>query len=127
MYETSLPERKGPAVIEDLLAAYKAWFAYRDHFPKKVRYTLGDRIDSRFIQTLELLTTASYQSTQEKLPTLARAVVSLDTLKFLVQIAWELRVLDAKKYEDLAERLRKVGQQAGGWKKGIEKKTPAAR
>lgn len=95
--------------------------------PKKAKYTLGDRIDGRFIQTLELLATASYQSAAEKLATLSRAIVALDTLKFLLQVAWELHLLDNKKYEDLAERLRNIGQQAGGWKKGLEKKTPGAR
>lgn len=93
--------------------------------PKKSRYTLGDTIDNRFILALEFLYTASYQSQAEKLPTLQHALASIDTLKFLLQIAWEVRALDNKKYAALSEGLYEAGRQVGGWKKGIEKKTPA--
>lgn len=118
--------RKSPTVVEDTLSAYKLWFGYRDHFPKKSRYTLGDKIDSRFINALELLALASYQSAAEKLATLSRAIVALDTLKFLLQVAWELNLLDNRKYADLSEKLHRIGQQAGGWRKGLANKTPAA-
>lgn len=93
--------------------------------PKKSKYTLGDKIDSRFIQVLELLYIASYQGTQEKLPTIQKALSGIDTLKFLLQIAWELRIFDDKKYGVISEGLQEVGRQVGGWRKGLETKTPA--
>lgn len=111
-------------VIERMLTVYKLWFGYRDHFPKKSRYTLGEKIDNRFIEVLELLFTASYQSADEKLFTLQHALSGIDTLKFLLKISWELRILDDKKYTALAEGLHEIGRQTGGWKKGLEKKTP---
>lgn len=93
--------------------------------PKSCRYTLGERIDARFIQVLELLFVASYQSKAEKLPTLERAISGIDTLKFLLRIVWDLGVLDDKKYVALSEGLEKVGKETGGWKKGLQSKTPA--
>lgn len=108
-----------------MLSVYKMWYGYRDSLPKKSRYTLGDKIDLRFIQSLEFLYTASYQKTAEKLPTLERALAGIDTLKFLLRISWELRVLDNKKYETLSLELDKAGRQVGGWKKGIQTKTSA--
>ncbi|HEY4516499.1 MAG TPA: four helix bundle protein [Candidatus Paceibacterota bacterium] len=114
-------------MIEHVLAVYKLWFEYRDNFPRKSRYTLGDRIDARFIQILELLFAASYQSREEKLPTIARALTGIDALKFLLRVAWEMRVLDTKKYADLSEQLHEIGRMVGGWKKGLQTKTPAPR
>lgn len=111
-------------VIEHMVATYKLWFGYRDHFPKKSRYTLGERIDARFIATLELLYTASYQSVDEKPVTLSRALTEIDTLKFLFRIAWDLRILDERKYATISDGLNEIGRQTGGWKRGIEKKTP---
>lgn len=111
-------------VIERMLAAYKLWFGYRDHFPKKSRYTLGEKIDNRFIEILELLFTATYQSVDEKLFTLERALSVIDTLKFLLKISWDLRILDDKKYAALSEGLHEIGRQTGGWKRGLGKKTP---
>lgn len=108
-----------------MLSVYKVWYGYRDGFPKKSRYTLGDKIDLRFIQTLEFLYMASHQKPTEKLPALERALAGIDTLKFLLRISWELHVLDDKKYEILSLDLDKAGKQVGGWKRGIQTKTSA--
>lgn len=117
------PPRSILPVIEHTLSVYKTWYGYRDHIPKKSRYTLGDKIDSRFIQILELLYTASYQSPTEKLATLEQALCSVDILKFLLKIAWEVHVFDDKKYTTLSEGLHEAGRQVGSWKKGIQIKT----
>lgn len=106
-----------------MLKVYKTWYTYRDTFPKKSRYTLGDKIDSRFIQVLELLQIASYQSIGEKAQTLSRALAGIDTLKFLLRITWEIRILDDKKYTGISAEIQEVGRQVGGWKKGIQTKT----
>lgn len=82
-------------------------------------------MDSRFIQVLELLQIASYQGKDEKLPTLERALSGIDTLKFLLRIAWEIHVFDDKKYTALSEKLSEVGRQVGGWRKGLQPKTSA--
>lgn len=112
-------------VIEHAVAVYKHWQEYRDHFPKKSRYTLADKIDSLFIQILELLFVASYQSKTEKLPTIAAALRKTDVLKFILRVAWELHALDTKKYAIISEEMQGLGRMVGGWKKGLESKTPA--
>lgn len=115
-------------VVEHMVRVYKTWYEYRDHLPKKSRYTLGDRVDSRFVQVLELLYVATYQSPAEKISTLGKALNSLDILKFLMRIAWELHLFDNAKYEKISVDLAEAGKQIGGWKKGLEKKmSPAAR
>jgi len=111
-------------VVEHTLSVYKTWYGYRDNFPKKARYTLGDRIDKRFINVLELLSVAAYQDQDEKISTLARAITGVDVLKFLLRVAWELRILDDRKYVSLSEGIQEIGRQVGGWKKGLQKKTP---
>lgn len=74
---------------------------------------------------MELLWTAGYQGKDEKLPTIALAIRKLDGLKFLLRIAWEMQVLDNAKYASLSEPLFEIGKMLGGWKKGLEPKTPA--
>ena len=112
-------------VIEHTVSVYKLWYEYRDHFPKKSRYTLGDRIDSLFIEIVELLWSASYQSKNEKLPTIIEAIRKVDAMKFLLRIAWEIKILNNQKYTTLSEHLYEIGRMLGGWKKGLESKTPA--
>ena len=111
-------------VIEHTVAVYKLWHGYRNDFPKGARYTLGDKIDVTFVLTLEYLFIASYQSRHEKLPTIVAALRKTDLLKFLLRIAWELQALDTKKYALLSEKADELGRMIGGWKKGLEAKTP---
>lgn len=111
-------------VVEHTLSVYKIWYGYRDNFPKKARYTLGDKIDARFLNVLELVSIATYQGPVEKISTLDRATMGVDVLKFLLRVAWELHILDEKKYATLSDGVQEVGRQIGGWKKGVQKKTP---
>lgn len=110
-------------VLEKTKDAYILWFNYRDTFPKKARYTLGDKIDRYFLDILELISIATYQKPEEKIMTLAKAILKLDSLKFFLQIAWETRLIDNNKYILLSEQLLELGKILGGWRKGLEAKT----
>lgn len=77
-----------------------------------------------FIQLVELLWAAGYQAKDEKAPTITAAIRKLDGLKFLLRIAWEVQILDSTKYASLSEPLFEIGKMLGGWRKGLETKTP---
>jgi hypothetical protein len=55
---------------------------------------------------------------------IVRAVALLDVLKFLLQIAWEAKFVSHGKYGELSTALDEIGKMLGGWKKGLETKTP---
>ncbi|MDO8473981.1 MAG: four helix bundle protein [bacterium] len=86
---------------------------------------MGEKIDSFFVEVLESIVIASYLSKQEKLPHIKRGLLKLDVLKFFLQVAWEIKALDSKKYIALSEHLNEIGRMLGGWRKGFENKTPA--
>ena len=83
--------------------------------PKISRYTLAETIDKYFIQTIESILVASFLEKQEKQPYIRKAIISLDTLKFLLYILWEIKALDTKKFTVLSESLAVAGKQLGGW------------
>ena len=83
--------------------------------PKTSRYTLAEIIDKYFIQTIESILVASFLEKQEKQPFIRKAIISLDTLKFLLYIVWEIKALDNQKYISLSEKLAEAGKQLGGW------------
>ena len=113
--------------MQRFIAIYKLWNGFQNHIPKKSRYTLGAKIDTRFLDTIELLFIARYLKREQKLPILQKAGTKLDLLKFFLQIAWELKTLDNKKYIALSEPLNEIGRMLGGWIRGIQNKTPATR
>ena len=111
-------------IIQHLISAYKTWHEFLPHTGRDIRYTLGAKIDTLFIETIELIFTASYLSKQQKLPYLQRATSKLDLAKFLLHIMWDMKALDNKRYLALSEKLNDIGKMLGGWRKGLEAKTP---
>jgi hypothetical protein len=88
---------------------------------------LGIKIDRLFIETTEYIFVASRMAKDQKLPYLQKASAKLDMLKFFLQISWEIKSLDSKKYIILSEHLDEIGKMLGGWigsVKTISEKTP---
>ena len=90
------------------------------------RYTLGGKIEHYFLELLESIFIALYLPRERKIDRLTVAIAKLDGVKFFLQLAWENKCLAQDKYIGLSEQLNEVGRMLGGWKKGLEKKTPAA-
>jgi len=98
------------------------WQSVIQHVPKLHRHTFGGKIDELFLKTLEILFRAQYTKTEVKSQYLVAAIGKLDLLKFFLQIGWENKLVDTKKYINLSEALEEIGRMLGGWKKGLETK-----
>jgi|SRR3989344_682688 len=94
------------------------------HLTKSSKYTLGAKIDICFLNTIELIFIASYLPKSTKGVYLQKAIVKLDLLKLFLQIAWEIKGIDTKKYIILSEKLAEIGKMLGGWHKQV-KQDPA--
>jgi len=107
-------------LTQKLVSVYKLWHEFITDFPKDSRYTIGAKIDSQFLETIEFILRAGYSDKLEKMISLKRASVKLDLLKFFLQIAWEIKSLDSKKYIKLSEKLNEIGKMLGGWIKSLK-------
>ncbi len=105
--------------------AYAIWFKFLNDFPKVYRGTLGAKIEHYFLELLECIFTCLYLPHERKAARLALAISKLDGVKFFLQLAWENRCLSDEQYARLSEKLLETGRILGGWKKGLEAKTPA--
>lgn len=90
------------------------------HIPKTVRYTLGARIENKFLDLLELSYTAYFIEKEKKPQKISECIFTLDILKFLLTIAWEGKFISHKQYEELAVKLNEIGKMFWGWKKSID-------
>ena len=90
------------------------------HIPKGARYTMGERIENKFLDLLELSYTAYFTPKDKKMEKIAECVLVLDILKFLISITWEAKLISHKQYEEMAIKLDEVGKMLGGWKKSLE-------
>ena len=103
------------------------WVSILPHIPKSSRYTLGTRIENKFIDLLETSYTAYFIEKDRKAEQISVCIFTLDIIKFLISLAWESKIISHKQYEDIALKLDEIGKMFWGWKKSIEqpkKKNP---
>ena len=94
---------------------YKAFYGYLATFPKKDRYTLGQKCEILLLDLLEGIILASSLSKEEKLPILKTASLKLDVLKVLFRLGKDLKIIESKKYLILEGFLQEIGKMLGGW------------
>ena len=111
-------------ILQRLIELYKLWQQYLVHFPTTSRHTLGARIDTLLIEIAEALFSGSFLTGYQKLTLIERASVKLDSVKFLLRLAWEIKALHEKRYILLSTYLDKIGKMLGGWLKQLKQNSP---
>jgi hypothetical protein len=95
------------------------WVNIVPHIPKGSRYTIGSRIENKFLDLLEQTYIAYFSHKNERSNKVSQCILTLDTLKFLVSVAWEGKLISNQHFEDIALKLDEVGKMFGGWKKSL--------
>lgn len=104
------------------------WVSIVPHIAKSARFTIGARIENKFLDLLELAYIAYFSGKGKKQEKISQCILLLDTLKFLISITWEAKLISHKQCQDIALKLDEVGKMLGGWRKNLEnsdKKNPA--
>jgi len=102
---------------------YLLWYGYYQTLPKLHKHSLGQRIDTLLVETIEAIAVASFLGRDEKLPYIRIAIRKLDTLKILLMVLLETKSLDNKRYITLSVKIDEMGKMLGGWSGQLRKKT----
>ena len=113
--------------MERIKSAYLLWHEYHSTLPKIHRYSLGNKIDNLYIESLEAVSAAAFLAREEKMPYVRLSARKVDTIKLLLMILWETKSLDTKKYAVLSERMAEIGKMLGGWSGQLKKQNSPAR
>jgi len=98
------------------------------HVAKSSRYTIGARIENKFLDLLELAYAAYFTEKEkytEKLEKVSGCILILDTLKFFISVAWEGKIISDRQCQNVSAKLDEIGKMLGGWKNSfnnLEKK-----
>lgn len=95
------------------------WASITQHIAKSARYTIGARIENRFLDLLELSYITYFTEKERKVEKISECILLLDTLKYLVAVAWEGKLISNKHCEDVALKLNEIGKMFGGWKNSL--------
>ncbi len=107
-------------IFQKLYDFYLLLYQYLKLFPKKDRYSLGQKIDTLALTIFEQVIAAGMTTQDKKLTILEKAIVSLDLLKILIRLAKDIQALDSKKYLQLEQALQEIGRMLGGWRKSLK-------
>jgi hypothetical protein len=94
---------------------YKNFYVNLSSFPKKDRYTLGQKCETVLLDLLETIIIASNLSKQEKLPVLRKASVDIDLLRVFFKLGKDLKIIENKKFIALDNDINEIGKMVGGW------------
>ncbi len=76
------------------------------------------------IEIFELIFVTIYSTEKKKLESIQKTSAEFDLLKFFLQVSWEIKILDDKKYILLSKSINEIGKMLGGWQKQLLTKTP---
>lgn len=120
----SQPATRILPVLAKVKEGYLLWYKFYQDLPKSHRYSLGQRIDTLFVEIIEAISAASFLSQEEKHPYVRLAIRKADTLRLLLLVLWETKFLDDKKYLALSVKLDEAGKMLGGWSGQLTKQNP---
>jgi hypothetical protein len=106
-------------VIKKIYELYKNFYSYSKLFPKKDKYTLGNKCETYILSVLELLIATGSAPKLEKIAYIRKANIKFDTLKIFIRLANEINMLDNKKYMIMQKQIQEIGRMIGGWQKSF--------
>jgi len=112
-----------PPVIEHLKNAYKRWILVERNLPKCERFGLGQKIDLLFTDLLDTLQKASFSPIDTKISLLSQSLSTIDSLRFFIQLCWELKLIPSKQFTLIGQEIEDIGKMVGDWRKGLISKT----
>jgi len=121
-----LPPPQLLPLLAKVKSCYLIWITFYEILPKIHKYTLGQKIDTLFVEIIEAISIATFLSREEKLPWVRLAIRKTDTLKILLMVLWEAKSIDNKKYIALSLRIEEMGRMLGGWSGQLAKQNSPA-
>jgi hypothetical protein len=108
-----------PSIIQKTYKFYLLLYSCTKTFPKKDRFTLGQKCENLTLEILEILFLANSKRDQEKIPYLKNVDIKLKITQTVIRLARDTDALEEKKYYMLSTSLEELGRMLGGWIKSL--------
>ena len=124
MAERTPQDAEQPAVVVQRSYDLALWLLRKvEKFPRSFRFSLGDRAVARSLELLESLVESAYAA--DKRAALERAARNVNSLRFLLRLSEDLKLLSADSHEFASGRLEEIGRMTGGWRKAASRRGDA--
>ena len=92
--------------------------------PKRDKLGLHSEVEKEFLRAFSSLVSASLESKQEKIISLRKARLQIETLKQLVRTEYEIKIISEKTYLQIELKLQEISKMTNGWLKYAETHNP---
>ena len=107
------------SIIHKTYKFYLLLNEYIDYFPKRSRYTIGQKAENKALELMEWLYLARSKKGPSKLLIINKADIQLQILKTIIRLTKDTKSLDMQKHLRLEEGLQEIGRMLGGWIKSL--------
>ena len=107
-------------ILHTMKQVYASLYQTGNKLTKRDKLGIHAEIESITLLTLRDIISASLIQKSQKQPVLERARTSLEVLKHLVRIEYELKIIDQKTYLHIEELLVETSKQVNGWLKYLQ-------
>ncbi len=105
---------------------YTTVYQLGKNLSKRDRLGLWSKVETITLETLTNCIKAALQSPTEKAPTIREVRIKTETLKQLIRLANELKIITDQAYLILEIKLEKISKMATGWEKFVTRKPTEA-
>lgn len=104
-----------PLILQKTYRFYLEIYKHLGNFPKRSRYTLGEKIENCLLDLVETVSLANIQIKNLREPVLHRASAKCELLKILLRLGYDLSLFGDRQYIAMESRVMEIGRMIGGW------------
>jgi len=117
------PDRSRPEFIEKfnvplvhkICEFYKKIYLLSPKLPKKDRFGIYLKIENICLEIMDFTITSSFEAKNNKFVILNSARIKIEVLKRLFRVAYELNIIENKKYINIELDLQEISKMTNGW------------
>ncbi len=102
-------------LVHKICEFYKIIYLLSAKIPKKDRFGIFLKIENLCLEILNLAIAAAIETKIDKLSLLKPARIKIEILKRLFRIAYDLKIIESKKYISIELGLQEISKMANGW------------
>ena len=92
--------------------------------PKRDKLGIHSYIQKEFLQAFSFLINASLEPKSEKIISIKKARLQIETLKQLFRTEYEAKIITEKAYLNIESKLQEISKMTNGWLKYLQTQNP---
>lgn len=111
-------------VVHKMRKLYAYVYMVGNKLSKRDKLGIHSYIEKEFLEAFSLLINASLESKSEKIISVKKARLQIETLKQLFRTEFEMKVITEKAYLNIELKLQEVSKMTNGWFKYLQTQNP---